>query len=243
MTKDDRKNMQRQSTGIVLAVVLLSTVLLSTAMAAGEPESICYGTPEQGRLEHGRRLPASGDNFAAYSYMGVTLGRTYVHSKVYAVIVAAYAELAKTRVQTQYIYGETGKAEGGPFKPHKTHQNGLSVDFMVPVLNSQGKSVPLPSSPLNKFGYDIEFSNDGRYDDLRIDYEAVAAHLLALNTAAKAEGIIIRRVIFDNTLQSQLFNGPLGKQVKQVLTFSQKKPWIRHDEHYHVDFTVACKES
>lgn len=51
-----------------------------------------------------------------------------------------------------YVYGETGLAHGGQIRPHRTHQAGLSVDFMVPVLDNANRSVPLPSTPMNKFG-------------------------------------------------------------------------------------------
>jgi penicillin-insensitive murein endopeptidase len=29
--------------------------------------------------------------------------------------------------------------------------------------------------------------------------------------------------------------------LKQNLRFMKNKPWVRHDEHYHVDFAVPCK--
>lgn len=207
---------------------------------ASEPTSVCTGTPEHGRLEHGWKLPTDGKNYSAYSSVGTMLGRTYVHSSVHEIVVAAYNALAKTHPDKRFVYGETGNSEGGLFKPHKTHQNGLSVDFMVPVLNERGESVELPSSPLNRFGYDIEFSAQGAYEDLKIDFDAIAAHLLALKQAADAKGVGIRRVIFDNELQKRLFASKHGESVKSQLTFSKKKPWVRHDEHYHVDFEVKC---
>ena len=45
---------------------------------------------------------------------------------------------------TVYKYTETGFENGGKFRPHKTHQNGLSVDFMTPVKNKNNESVHLP---------------------------------------------------------------------------------------------------
>lgn len=218
------------------------TLLLGVASlcTASEPTSVCTGTPEKGRLEHGWKLPTDGKNFSAYSSIGTILGRTYVHSSVHEIVVTAYGALAKTHPEKRFVYGETGNSEGGLFKPHKTHQNGLSVDFMVPVLDERGESLELPSSPLNKFGYDIEFTAKGVYEDLRMDFDAIGAHLLALKQAADARGIKIRRVIFDNELQKLLFASKYGEMVKHQLTFSKKRPWVRHDEHYHVDFDVKC---
>lgn len=163
-----------------------------------------------------------------------------MHSAVYTVVLAAYKHLETSAAGKQFTYGETGLASGGKFAPHKTHQNGLSVDFFVPVVNDQGKSIPFPASPLNKFGYNIEFNQQGRFDRLRIDFTAMALHLIALKKAADAEGIGIRVVIFDNQLQNLLFADDTGKKLPKLLPFSVKKPWVRHDEHYHIDFVIPC---
>ena len=72
-------------------------------------------------------------------------------------IVEAYRELVRAAPTKRFVYGETGWKEGGRIRPHRTHQNGLSVDFMVPVLDKDGQSVPLPTNALNRFAYDIEF--------------------------------------------------------------------------------------
>lgn len=219
----------------------LFPLLAFARVFAADPVSTCFGSSENGRLENGWQLPVSGENFVAYSHLGDVLGRNYVHSSVHAVVLSSYADLARTHPHIRYVYGETGKSEGGEFAPHKTHRNGLSVDFMVPVKNDAGESVVLPTYPWNKFGYDIEFDHKGRYEELIIDFEALAQHLLALHRAAKQNGVGIRRVIFDNDLQVLLFSSPSGAALKHAMSFSVKKPWVRHDEHYHVDFIVPCK--
>ena len=140
-----------------------------------------------------------------------------------------------------YKYAETGFKEGGKFKPHKTHRNGLSVDFMTPVINSEGKSVHLPTHPFNRFGYDIEFDQKGEYEDLAIDYDALSAHIVALHKETKALGFDIWRVIFDPALQPNLLNTKYGEYFRNNIQFSKKPSWVRHDEHYHVDFSIPCK--
>lgn len=212
-------------------------------MAADQPESICYGTTEKGRIENAWQLPSAGKNFSVYSSLGAITGRNYVHSKVYTVVLDAYKGLLLKEPNKVFVYGETGWRNGGRFRPHKTHQNGLSVDFFVPVIDvSKGTSVPLPTSPINKLGYNIEFTAKGTYKEYAIDFESMAAHLFALKDAADKNGVTISRVIFDNDLQKLLFNTSKGKVLQSLLTFSTKKPWVRHDEHYHVDFAVPCKD-
>ena len=149
--------------------------------------------------------------------------------------------MAERLPDVRFVYGETGLAEGGPFKPHKTHQNGLSVDFFVPVQNEKGESVPLSTNLFNKWGYDLEFDQRGRMDDLRIDFEAMAAHIAALLHAAQARGVGIWRVIFDPELQPFLRQTAALAELDGTVRFSTRRSWVRHDEHYHVDFDVPCK--
>jgi len=141
-----------------------------------------------------------------------------------------------------FVYGETGWEEGGKIAPHKTHRNGTSVDFMVPVIDEQGKSVPLPTSMFNKFGYNIEFDKNGKYDDLTIDFEALAAHIYFLNEAARQQKAGIQRVIFDPRLQPLLFKTKYGRKIKGKFKFNSKQAWVRHDEHIHVDFAIPCQK-
>ncbi len=218
----------------------LLALLLFSVVANATEESICFGSQDNGSLENGWQLPASGKNYSAYSDIGVMIGRNYVHSMIYKVVIDAYAMLETQAPSKIYVYGESGYKEGGKFRPHKTHQNGLSVDFFVPVVDSEGISVKLPTSILNKFGYDIEFVGAGEYKGLKIDYGAMALHLRALKASADKNGVKIWRVIFDNELQKQLFKVPEAKGLSEVMAFSTKKPWVRHDEHYHIDFSVPC---
>jgi penicillin-insensitive murein endopeptidase len=187
------------------------------------------------------KLPDSGSNFVAYSAIGVAAGRTYVHSKVAEVVGTSYSKLAQISPKTKYVYGESGWASGGRFRPHRSHQNGLSVDFFVPVLNRQGQSVALPIGITNKLGYAIEFDADAKFEDYVIDFAAISEHLYQLHVAGKARGVGIAMVIFDPQYLSKLFATPRGEYVKQNISFMKGKPWVRHDEHYHVDFAVRCQ--
>ena len=112
---------------------------------------------------------------------------------------------------------------------------------MVPVINNEGQSIYLPTSPLNKWGYSIEFDEKGELEDYKIDYDAIAAHLWALTRQAQKSGITIWRIFFDPKLQKILFSTKLGKGLDKILKFSPKPSWVRHDDHYHVDFKVKCE--
>jgi penicillin-insensitive murein DD-endopeptidase len=224
-----------------LKTLSLLAVLACTPWIADASTSQCYGSISNGRIENAVQLPLEGPNFLSYSNLGATLGRTYVHGAVNEIIVSAFAELNKTNPKTVFVYGETGWKSGGRFRPHRTHQNGTSVDFFVPVKNKQGKSVPLPTSVTSKFGYDIEFDAAGNYGEYQIDFPALAEHLYQLHLAAKSKGYAIALVIFEKSYLPYLFATKRGEYLQSNLTFMKGKPWVRHDEHYHIDFAVPCK--
>lgn len=224
-----------------MKALLVFVALLFSPLAVAD-ESTCYGTTSNGRLEGGVKLPSEGPNYVSYSKTAELLGRTYVHSKVKEIIVASYRWLETETPNKVYKYAETGFRDGGPFRPHKTHRNGLSVDFIVPVTNADGKSVHLPTDYFNKLGYAIEFDESGRYNEYRIDYETMAAHIVSLHREALAHGVELWRVIFDPKLQPYLMRTKYGEYLRKHVRFSKKQSWVRHDEHYHVDFDVPCKE-
>ena len=66
-------------------------------------------------------------------------------------------------------------------------------------------------SPFNLFGYATQFDRDGRSGSNTIDFEAMALYLLSLERAARARGIGIRRVIFDDNLQPKLASTGSGR--------------------------------
>jgi penicillin-insensitive murein endopeptidase len=222
-------------------IVLSLVVFVATDQSSAESTSTCFGSTANGRLENAWKLPSSGTNFKTYSHVGRLAGRTYVHSKVGSVILDAYAEVQKTMPDVIFVYGETGKKNGGPFDPHKTHRNGLSVDFMVPVRDDNGVSVALPTHAFNKWGYDLEFDNDGKLDDLRIDFEAMAEHIFQLHQAAMNSGGDLWRVILAPELQTHLRGTSRWSYLDKNVEFSKKQSWVRHDEHYHVDFNFRCE--
>ncbi|MCX9156328.1 hypothetical protein OPU71_09365 [Niveibacterium sp. 24ML] len=150
--------MRSLTAGLVFGVFAMATA------AAGESQ--CYGSVANGRIEHAVRLRVSGANSSAYSALGVATGRTYVHSRVAAVMADSYAAL---------------------------------------------------------------------------DFEAIAEHLYALHRAAAAHGIGIAKVIIDPPFLPRLFATRRGAYLKQHLSFMKRSAWVRHDEHYHVDFALPCK--
>lgn len=239
MINSDANDFHFSLIALLLEYILIVPLFFPVSLSA--ETSICFGTTSKGKLVNGVQLPMEGNNYTGYSAMARLAGRTYVHSSVRQIILNTYKKLETEQPAKVYKYAETGFKAGGEFKPHKTHRNGLSVDFMTPVLNKDGKSVHLPTHLLNKFGYNIEFDKNDQYEGMSIDYESLAAHIVMLHKEAKALGFDLWRVIFDPKLQPRLFNTKYGAYLKSNIQFSKKRAWVRHDEHYHVDFLIPCQ--
>ena len=210
------------------------------AVAYASAESLCHGSVAQGSIERSVSLPVSGANFVAYSQSPVVAGRQYLHSRVATTLLTAYAALAGVDPALRFMTGETGLQNGGPIKPHKTHQNGLSVDLFVPVRDGSGRSATMPTSERNRFGYAIEFNAQSRFGAYEIDYPALGELLYQISIAGNANGAPINMVIFDQAYLPALLRTPRGPFLRTHVHFMAAKPWVRHDEHVHVDFDVPC---
>ena len=222
-----------------LILVVFATFAARPATAS-EEVAISHGTTACGKLTGGVALPCSGDNFEAYHWMGCALGRNYVHPLVRDVLLDAYDGLKTQYPDQKWEYGETGFEEGGRFKPHRTHQNGTSVDFFFPVLGKDGKPALNPIGILNKFGYDLDFSSEGTLGDLRIHWKALADHILALEAAGKKHQVKPVKIILAPVLQKKLLGA--DPRMARFAEIANKKPaWVLHDEHYHIDFELPEK--
>ncbi|QYF92843.1 hypothetical protein KY495_19315 [Massilia sp. PAMC28688] len=51
----------------------------------------------------------------------------------------------------------------------------------------------------------------------------------------------IGQVILDPAFTVQLLATRRGPYLQRHVKFMKGKPWVRHDEHYHVDFAVPCR--
>jgi penicillin-insensitive murein endopeptidase len=220
-----------------LALLCLGGLLAQSAFA--EP-ALSYGDGNCGKLQGGEALPCTGPNFTAYSRVACTMGRNYLHPLVQKTVVDAFKAVERKDPRRVWQYGEMGKAEGGSLWPHKTHQNGRAADFFMPVMSAQGEPAALPISAFNKFGYGLEFDKRGRLGDLQIDWRAIGEYLLALEAAGQAHQVRIQRIIITPSFHQQLFQrAPAIRHLSYL--FMPTEAWVRHDEHFHVDFDIPAE--
>lgn len=195
------------------------------------------GTPAGGSLSNGKRLPSAGANYRTYSYLGSFIGRTCVHEKLRKAIIESYNQIHYINPNLSYVFAEGSWPNGGRLYPHKTHKNGLAVDFLVPVKNKNGDSKPLPTTIFNEYGYGYDFDQNGNSAYFEIDFEALALHLSTLHEACRRNGIYINLVAIAPEYLPMIFNSQAGKQLEGKFPFYRQHLEERHDEHYHIIFS------
>ncbi len=224
---------------VCLALIGLAGAALSLRAGLAETLAPAAYTPPQAARKY-FALPYSGTNFQAYSWVWHAVGRCYLRGATAATVLDAYAELEKSLPDRHFVYGETGWNGGGRFWPHRTHREGLSADFMTPVLRhlpDGGRAPATPSCmPWNLWGYGTRLDAAGRNGGRELDAAACIAHLAALNTAAARRGLRIKLVILDPPLLNILRASSDFRKIAD-LPFLPKTAWFPHDGHYHVDFT------
>ncbi|MBK7130054.1 MAG: penicillin-insensitive murein endopeptidase [Crocinitomicaceae bacterium] len=199
------------------------------------------GTVSEGELVNGRIIPFYGENFqyfSAESYLG---GRAFAHEKVINTLLLFYADLKSNYPERFFYIMEMSNKQGGKIYPHRTHQNGLSVDLMLPKIKNGQPDYSLDS--LGKNHYFLSFNDHGEFagdSSLTIDFELLAHQLLLLDFCAKKSGLKIAKVIIKLEYKDELFTTSFGEQLKNTdIYFAQKlTPLINdlHDDHVHVDF-------
>jgi len=206
-----------------------------------EQPSVTIGSTSNGTLKNGKLLPFYGTNFQYFDKNSYLSSRGFTSNVTRDIILDSYASLYEV-IPSRYFYVmELSSKEGGKLYPHKTHQNGLSADFMMPKLK-EGK----PYYGLDTLGvkhYLLKFNDNGEYDkdsNIKIDFNVIAQHILILNNNAKKYGYKISKVIIKIEFKDKLFATEYGKKLKSsgIYVVKSLTPLINglHDEHYHVDF-------
>lgn len=218
-------------------LAIIPTLFANNAFA----QSTCFGRVDNGKVENSVSLPREGLNFVRMAQGPVSAGRVFVHSLVHDILIDAYAALATERPKIRWVYGETGLSQGGPIPPHKTHQNGLSVDLFVPTLDKDGNSVQFPNRSDNGYGYQVDFNAAGENNTHNIDFASLGELLYHLHMAAKNRGSGLSLVVFQRELRPRLFETARGRWLKENIPFPSWDDSVRHDDHIHVDFVAQCK--
>ena len=201
------------------------------------------GVPGKGSMTNGKMIPYSGENFHYFSKMSYLNGRAFVNHNLKALVLESYQDLFVQFPEQEFGIMECSKKSGGKISGHRTHQNGLSIDFMTPVMK-EGE----PYYGLDYLGaahYMLAFNNDGKLiaePSLEIDFEMMGQHILALHKKAKKHNLRIKKIILKKELKDDFYKTKSGAAVKKkgIYITMNLPPRINesHDDHYHIDFQV-----
>ena len=199
------------------------------------------GSVSNGKLVNGKLIPFYGPNFTYFDKESYYAMRGCTSDKVKSIILGAYDKMSVIEPERQFYLMEMSNECGGEIYPHRTHQNGLSVDFMMPKLRNNE-----PCYDLDTIGaqhYFLTFTDEGASIEdtsIVVDFEMIAKHILKVQEAAIEEGYSISKVIIKLEYKKKLFDTPSGKLLaKSGIYFTQNlTPLINsiHDDHYHIDF-------
>ena len=178
-----------------LIFLLIALVGCSPRTPKGSGISISKGTVKNGELINGRRFPKKGNNYKYFSKITYFLkNRAWVNTNVLDIAIEAYKECEVTMPKRKFLLMECSHKNGGDMWPHRTHQNGTSIDFASPLKKNkrpyhgdQWKGV---------FHYAMQFDAFGRCKrnkNISIDFEAMGKHILALEKAAKKRDMCIKK--------------------------------------------------
>lgn len=203
--------------------------------------SVCTGTESGGTLEHAKLLPFSGKNYRYFDTMSYVGGHAYMSDKMRNTFELSYAELETTAPGRIFTYMETGLKNGGPIPGHRTHQNGRSIDLMVPLLKD---SVPYYGlDTIGGWHYSLQFDDKGRLktdSTIEIDFTLMGQQILSLEKHARTQGLHVKKVILMLSLKPEFYATKTGKKVKaKGIYFAMNLPELtdkQHDDHFHVDF-------
>ena len=206
-----------------------------------DEKSISKGSVSNGALENGKLVPFAGDNFQYFDTSSYLAGRVFTSDGVKKAVINTYSELGKLVPGRQFRVMECSNEHGGKLFPHKTHQNGLSVDFMMPLIKDGKPYYGLDD--LGKDHYWLDFDNEGKYlkdKTISIDFDLVAQHILLLNENAQKVGLKVSKVIIKIELKNELYASKYGIKLKSSGIYIVKSltPTINglHDDHFHIDF-------
>ena len=208
--------------------------------------SISTGTVSNGKLINGKLFPFYGPNYTYFDAQSYLAGRGFIHSTIRDIVIESYKQLEISKPERHFYIMECANEHGGQIYPHRTHQNGTSVDFMMPKLKNE-----LPYTDLDQLGGDhywLSFDNHGKYSkdpSIEIDFNLIARHILILNEKAKAAGYKVAKVIIKIEFKDELFATEYGKKLKEsgIYVVKNLSALINslHDEHYHIDFEPINK--
>ena len=236
------RNYKIKILAIITVLIGMVIFIANTILYSNEGVSKSIGTTGNGALGNAYLIDNNTPNSKYFSWVSYFLmGNCYVNSKLYYTMLDSYRECENTCKGIKFKVMECSGKKGGNILLHRTHQNGMSADFMVSKIRN-GKQVRFYDR-LGLLHYLLDFDSSGRLildQKVSIDFDTMGKHIIALDNAARKNGLKISKVILKIDLKDDLFTTDAGKEIQsRGIYFAKSLPEkvdLMHDDHYHVDF-------
>lgn len=203
-------------------------------------ESKAVGTEGNGTLENAWLMPYSGENFRYFSPLSYyVLHNAFIHNKLHNSLIEAFETCEISCPERKFRVMECANKHGGKMLIHRTHQTGLSVDLMTP-MKKKDKPYAL-TDHLGVWHYLLQYDNSGKWTkNIEVDFETMGEMILAIDLAAKKNGLKLTKVILKTDLKDEFYATESGKKVKaRGIYLAMVLPKMvnnLHDDHIHLDF-------
>lgn len=222
--------------GVIILVLTFLRIFPDTLLLFDSSDpSISVGTSSNGTIENSRRL-SFRSGYSTYSYLGFLAGRTYVHHQLKDVLIETYQMLEEKHPNRTFVIGDCGLKYGGPISFHKEKQNGLQVDFLLPL--NEDDAPYKGGNLLNSWDYKLVIDDDGSFEGKNVDLGALASHVTTLQSVSAKHGLVIKEVRMNPTIKKALLGKKLASLLKNVLGRSIKKENSKSPAYYTVTFEV-----
>lgn len=219
---------------VVLGLALVVAIGWARWASSLAPERLLgshnLGITAAGGLVGGRSIAPLGADLRSHSHLLAAVGRQYVHPDLARLLVAAASEereamgARRDADVSAWRVAETGWRTGGWFPPHLTHQDGLAVDVMTPLLAGR-----VPSGVPRQLGYGVDLGEDGSFAGTRADVERLARFFDALCTNAGEHGLVVRRLTVWGP-----WHGAIRGRMRSTCRGNLADAALPHDDHVHV---------
>ncbi len=219
---------------------------VAAVLALDPSHSTSLGSPNNGTLVGGVRLPDRGPGFV-HNDKRPDQARFGTVELVQAIVSAA-AVVGRELPGSGLTVNDLGLEHGGPIHQHGSHQNGRDADILFYMLDQQGAPIPAVGVPLQPDGTGVDFN------DLTTDADDVPERIDAPRTWRFVQALLeqpggeqVQRIFLVEHLRSILL--AQAERVRAPAAVRQRFSDLTcqplgapHDDHMHVRLFCSAQD-
>lgn len=230
---------------LAIGVAVCGLLAECSRAAADSPSSVSVGSPNDGKLKHGRTLPPSGPGFMQNpNRPNSTAG--YGTDELIQAIGNAAAEVHQQHPGAQLMINDISLPDGGPIRRHGSHQSGRDADVLFYLLDSRGQSMPSKGVPLDRRGRGWDFKEllDPR-DDVAVRLDAPRTWAFVRALVQQPESSLQRIFVVEHVRELLLQQGRQQRAPRRLIQRAGDvmcQPAVAHDDHLHLRFFCSAQD-